>query len=618
MKLRTLNTGLHRARKNTVRTLVMGDEGAVTMLFAVMASLLFGALATGLDTMRYAMTQAHMQMALDVATLSAGADLSHYSSTTGNNLTQWQADARAYYNANVSGGMFNLYMPDSQFVATVTGTPATGQTINLSASGTILRLASAFFKTSSTNGNGSSGSGNGSGSNVTNVNASNSALRLPQTTLELALVMDNTGSMIQAASANSTDSKMDDLKNAANNLLTNLFAQSASNYYVGLVPFASTVNVKGALNPSGSWMNPSFAYNSNNMSMSNWAGCAVEPRDANGNLYPAVYAPNSQNKFTPYYYNLPPNGLTVRTWNKYGYLCYGSTSGQTTYTSLPLTVAKNGSGTLSSGQQWSGSAAQNWCSNYTYQSGTNVGVVYDQTYSSNNPGLALTQNSDCMSQPVTFLTNTQSTLQTAINNMTPGGSTIIPVGLLWGWRMLSSPWSTKLAGGNSGWISTNTSLPMPENTQGLQRVMIVLTDGENQIGAAGTIPNDLYFNGLSGVGTRNLSAPTVYRPDGSNLSLGLTDSSELYGNPVDTSSGNNAGYPDDVNTFQNAVCSAIKADGVTVYAITFGSSASSSTAETAMRNCASPGNYYHAPDGATLNAIFQQIANNIGELRLVQ
>jgi hypothetical protein len=149
--------------------------------------------------------------------------------------------------------------------------------------------------------------------------------------------------------------------------------------------------------------------------------------------------------------------------------------------------------------------------------------------------------------------------------------------------------------------------------------MVVLTDGENQIGAAGTIPNDLYFNGLSGVGSRSLAAPTVVRADGSSLVNGLTDSSELHnGSPSDSSSGNSAGWPDDVNSFQAAACSAIKKDGVTIYAITFGAGASSSVAQQAMQNCASPGDYYHAPDNATLDAIFQQIAGNLGVLRLIK
>jgi len=149
--------------------------------------------------------------------------------------------------------------------------------------------------------------------------------------------------------------------------------------------------------------------------------------------------------------------------------------------------------------------------------------------------------------------------------------------------------------------------------------MIVLTDGLNQIGAAGSIPNTLYFNGLSGVGSNSLAANTVKRADGSSMTNARTDSAELHGgDPRDPSSGNNAGWPDDANTFQLAICSAIKAKGITVYAITFGASASSSTAQVTMQSCASPGNYYHAPDNATLNSIFQQIAGRLGVLRLTQ
>lgn len=600
MKLNIRNDALRRNRPTTIRSLITGDEGAVAMMFAVMASLLFGALATGLDTMRYAETQSHMQMALDVATLSASADALRVDTTTASGLAQWRADARAYYNANVPGGLFNLNMPDANFVANISGTRATGLSISLSASGTLQRIASAFFTNSSSSGSGSSGGT--PGNTTTNVGAANSALFLPQTTLELALVLDNTGSMADSASSSGGASKLAGLQSAANNLLTHLFSTQNTNY-IGLVPFASTVNVKNALSASGSWMNPSFAYNSKGVSMSNWSGCPVEPRDANNNLSPAAYSPTNALKFTPYYYNVPASGLAIRTYSDYFPNCGKS---QTTLaTGLPVSISTYG--------------YPDYCSGYLAGvQGSGLGAYYDQ----NNVGSTtpLTQNENCITQPVTFLTTNQSTLTTAINNMTASGSTIIPIGLLWGWRMLSSSWSSKIAGANNGWISTSsTQLPIPETTQGLQRVMIVLTDGQNQIGAAGSIPNDLYFNGLSGVGSRSLSAPSITRTDGSTLANGLTDSSELHGgSPADPTSGNNAGYPDDVNTFQLAVCNAIKQDGVTIYAITFGDSASSSTAQTNMEQCASPGDYYHAPDNTTLNAIFQQIAGNIGELRLVQ
>ncbi|MBN3728433.1 VWA domain-containing protein [Burkholderia sp. Ac-20379] len=566
----------------------------------------------GLDSIRFTMSQTQMQMALDVAALSSGADLTHYSDTTGTNYTQWQADALAYYQGNMPTSY--LGMTRQPITATLTGDRASGQTINLSTSSKQPLLAPFFIDPVISNmaANGTNGGGVGDPRTYATVSASNSVIRLPQTLLELALVLDNTGSMSQSADGTSGgSSKLQGLKDASNALLTALYNQSNSSNttYVGLVPFASTVNLTGALSGSGSWMNPVFTYNSTNVGMkktstvAGWGGCAVEPRDANNNLQPLAYSPSMSSKFTPYYYNVPPSGgLVIKSWQQGG-LCStgrGTSSSTTTVKSVPLSVV-------------SGYGAQNWC---VTPAGVGIGTEYDQYDPNYYYGLTQTtvdQNSQCMGQAVTFLTNQQSTLTNSVNSMVAGGSTIIPEGLLWGWRMLVPEWSSTIAGAANGWISTDPTLPKPLTTQGLQRVMIVLTDGSNQIGAAGSFPNTLYFNGLSGVGTNSLKATSIGMPNGQ------TDSAELHGgNPEDPTSGNNAGYPDDVNTFQNAVCTAIKNDNITIYAITFGSDASGSVAQTAMRNCASPGDYYHAPDSTSLNTIFQQIAGNLGELRLTK
>lgn len=75
----------------------------------------------------------------------------------------------------------------------------------------------------------------------------------------------------------------------------------------------------------------------------------------------------------------------------------------------------------------------------------------------------------------------------------------------------------------------------------------------------------------------------------------------------------------DLNAFQLAVCSAMKQDGIVIYSITFGDYGDDpGKAQATMQSCASPGNYYHAPSNATLNQIFQQIAGNLGVLRLTQ
>ncbi|WP_244140119.1 VWA domain-containing protein [Caballeronia sp. BCC1704] len=580
----------------SVANLVMGEEGALTVMFALTASVMIGTLATALDTIDVANSSSRMQMALDVATLSAGADLAHFSSTTGANLAQWQADARAYYDANMPTGYLGLTMPNSNFTATVTGSPATGQTIQLSASGSVPLYAPYIFGTTSSS-SGGTGSGGSGGSGTTQpttqtISASNSALRLPKSTLELALILDNTGSMADTADGSSTSSgastKLQGLQSAANTLIGQILGVSGNDSYIGLVPFTTMVNVKGSLSTNGSWMqqdSSKWLYNSTGVTISNWSGCVVEPHDSSGHIEPQAYAPKSSPGFTPWYFNVPPSGFSIRYYTS---SCNASTSvnpNPAVIKGVPLSYYRGsyGSATLCSGGTAT-SPTSSWS-----QTTTSTNITYDQNGSSSD-------FLPCSIQPVVFLTKNQNTLTSAINSMKAYGSTMIPTGLLWGWRMLSSDWSPAVAGSNNGWTSSSdTTLPRPETTQGLQRVAIVLTDGVNDPGTtSGTFPMP-YFNQLS-QGDRNLKS----------VQLGL--------NGVTSSA-------DNLNTFQLGVCSAMKNSGITIYAITFGKYGTDSTsvkAQQTMQSCATPGNYYHAPDNATLNQIFQQIAGNLGVLRLTQ
>jgi hypothetical protein len=495
-------------------------------------------------------------------------------------------------------------MPNAQFTASVSGVPSTGQTIQLSATGSAPLLAPVIFGTSTSSSGSSSGSGSGGSSpDSVTIQASNTALRMPQSLLELVLVLDNTGSMADYASSDTSQgTKIQGLRTAATSLVNDILGVQNNQSYIGLVPFTTMVNLGGTLLPTGKWMtqNPaqSFSYNPTGVSMSpvsgvtgsGWGGCAVEPRDSSSNLYPAAYAPASSPGFTPFYYNVPKSGFNVTT--------YKSTSGgsnncvvssSTTVAGVPLTVQTNGSTTACNIGSGTGIAAA-WGQATTTRTST---YTYDQNGNINGTG------SPCSIAPVNFLTQNATTLTTAINNMQAAGSTIIPTGLLWGWRMLSSSWSNNVSGGN-GWVSTDPTLPRPETTQGLQRVAIVLTDGENDPGSANGMMPPPSFNGLSGVGSSALQAPTLTRSDGTSLVNGSTTSVT------------------DINAFQLGVCTAMKNSGITVYAITFGSDASSAVAQAAMQSCASPGDYYHAPTNATLEAIFQQIAGNLGVLRLTQ
>jgi len=594
----------------SVRNLMCGDEGAVTMVFAVCASVMIGSMCTAIDAIHYEMTQARMQMALDVATLSAGADLAHYDTTKPADLAKWQTDARAYYDVNMPSGYMALNLPNANFSAQVSGAPATGQTIQLSATGSMPLIAPVIFgKNTVNNGSGNGGTGgNQATPDTAKVSASNAALRLPKSTLELVMVLDNTGSMSDYANSkdHTQGTKIYGLRLAAQNLVDSLFSVTGNDSYIGLVPFTTMVNLKNALQPTGKWLTPSFdKYNSQQVYMavnksyqgSGWGGCAVEPRDVGSNLQAQAYEPAKTPGFTPFFYNVPKNGFSV-----YNYTT-ATKNGKTTCTisspivvqGVPLTLKSGGLSTSCNTVADSSTVPSIYDRWYQKSSGTTT-TTYDQNGNTN-----FNNNGPCAIAPALFLSKDKSALTTAISNMQAAGSTLIPTGLLWGWRMLKSPWSDNVAGKGNGWISTDTSLPRLETTQALQRVVIVLSDGQNDPGGSTGIMPPQAFNGLSGVGRADLQASSVRRADGSTLNPG------------------SMGSVTDLNAFQLAVCSAMKQEGIIVYSITFGDYGTDpGNAQATMQSCASPGNYFHAPSNATLNQIFQQIAGNLGVLRLTQ
>ena len=72
---------------------------------------------------------------------------------------------------------------------------------------------------------------------------------------------------------------------------------------------------------------------------------------------------------------------------------------------------------------------------------------------------------------ITPLTDTRSTVTTAIDALAANGNTVIPAGLLWGWRVLSStaPFTEGAAYSDEKWV----------------KAVVLLTDGENDVSGGG-------------------------------------------------------------------------------------------------------------------------------------
>lgn len=330
--------------------------------------------------------------------------------------------------------------------------------------------------------------------------------------LELVMVLDNTGSM--------SDS-MTSLKSAANSLVNILYGDNATarNLYVGLVPFSQAVNIGTSRK---AWVTPSSLLDSTNKYYPDlWTGC-VEDR-ANGldqnddppsssdakTLFKAFYAPNETSN--NYYY---PN-----TW-----------------------------------------ISRNWLGRET------VSVNYNANPRPLGPG------SYCPSE-ITPMTNVKATVQSGISNMKAVGSTMINLGAVWGWRMLSPRWR----GGWTGDMASN-GLPLDYNSKNMTKAVVLMTDGANS-----------FSNG-------------VYTAYGYLSEAKLGTANEWNAEKA-------------LDTRLSTVCTAMKAKDIYVYTVAF--NINSASIKQLMQNCATSTSYYFdAGNSAALTAAFQTIGASLSQLRV--
>ncbi len=151
--------------------------------------------------------------------------------------------------------------------------------------------------------------------------------------------------------------------------------------------------------------------------------------------------------------------------------------------------------------------------------------------------------------------------------LTPIGQTYHDIGLIWGAR-LSSP---------TGIWKDNVN-EAPSNGAKVSRHLIFMTDG-------GLLPNSTFF---SSYGIESLDK---------RVTGGVSDPSQ--------SSRHRSRFL--------AMCEAIKGKGIRLWVISFATSLS-----TDLQTCASSNSSYAATDATQLNAAFQNIAKQIGELRVTQ
>jgi Flp pilus assembly protein TadG len=420
--------------------------------------------------------------------------------------------------------------------------------------------------------------------------------------LEVALVFDNTGSMncgngpavgwcVYDWSSPDSSSRIVALKAAAHTLLDTLMADDVEieHIKIGMVPFEGTVNIGStyANNPPSwvDWSNHAQAkYNGQNFGKYNhssgaacttgsnckfvghkwlfdrlkhndsavkWEGCVemrAEPYDILDTT-PTTATPDTL--FVPYFWPDEPDSDND-----------DGDSYQNNY--LDDNTSSDGSVAQKRVQKYY-NANIDWHSgakdtSFPFESGPNYGCP----------------------RPIVPLTNDKATLETAVDNMVAyySNGTYIPVGLVWGWHVLSpnEPFTEGIA-------------PDDEYYEQTVKALVLFTDGENMITATDNHNGSVY----SGYNYAELSVGGSYRLD----------------DDVDDAI-------DELDDKTEDLCENVKSAGIRLYAITFGSM--SSEDEELMENCATEDDgeplYYHAPTTSDLEDIFREIGEDLSEIHL--
>ncbi len=482
-------------------------------------------------------------------------------------------------------------------------------------------------------------------------------------TLEVALVLDNSGSMAYTGSG-SGKKRIDLLKTAAKQLVDTLAGQAAQIKQVekpvqfSLVPFAASVNV-GPSNASASWMDTegrSPVHHENFDWSTMPSGKQVT---LSGGIYYKVgsgWGSAAGQTVTRFSLFSDMQRVTGQVWTSdwqyvctstrygscrsYGWVDYGSYS--YTYgsyaswdgcvevrpypynlddtaptTATPATLFVPMFAPDETDQYSSGYAPNSYWSDITTSSNNSTRQKYMPKYfEPMNTSAAASgsgPNDSCTTKPITPLTDVttaagKSTMTSAIDAMQPLGATNVPEGIAWGWKTLSS--ATPFTEGRS------------ETEKGNDKVVIVLTDGANTY----YTPSSLGYSDAAG----NKSTYSAYGYTGVSQS-GQSKSRIFMGTTASSSSYTNATYTTAMTQHMNALCENAKAKGVIVMTVALDLSSSKSDELgqiNALKSCATDSKFRKGSDGnaaklfwnttgGELEQTFKEIADELSNLRIV-
>jgi Flp pilus assembly protein TadG len=241
---------------STISRFAKHKEGAVLPFVGIVSLVLIGATGFGIDAARMMLMHSSLQRAIDAGALSTVARL---------DKTTIDAQLRKFTVANFNDGQIGATLDSLTW--TLSSDEKT-LTVNGTASAPTSLMSVLGVETMTT--------------------SAQSVIERSTSGLELALVLDNTGSMAGAG--------LTSLKTAANTLVNTLYGDKpvAEGLYVGIVPFSQTVNVGKA---HTGWLNAG-SLDALDWGTTSWNGC-VEAQSSADDITDVV---PSDKPLTPYYW----------------------------------------------------------------------------------------------------------------------------------------------------------------------------------------------------------------------------------------------------------------------------------------------------------------------------
>jgi Flp pilus assembly protein TadG len=415
----------------------------------------------------------------------------------------------------------------------------------------------------------------------------------PNSTYEIALVLDNSGSMAESAGG---VSKIRSLQSAATSFVNTMFSKvSSGKLQISIAPFASGVvaaDPSAAANRTASWVDTQglssqhwiafggktaanaagftnrfdiFAKLKAKKSSWDWGGCFEEqpyPWSVNDT---APNASNPDTLFVPFLAPDEPSG------NRYA----------------DSYVADGGGSCSTPADAWADL--------------TNV-CKYNIDNTQNQTGAG--PNAYCPSastETLLPLASTQSTIINKLNQLVANGNTNLHQGFMWGWRTLSP--------------NPPFAMGKAYNSANNRKIMIFMTDGYNAWASrTQTVTGSTYqmLGYYSYNGTKNIRFSDGGKGDGVNYQTKLTAAANSGADYSATA--RNA-----LDDLTLEACTNAKAQGIEIFTIGFSVPIDPIDQQglTLLQSCATNSDhYYTAANASDLNAVFASIGMGLGKLRL--